>query len=91
MREKGEVSVFMGPEPFSGVPIMKLISEIKTWGREIWVNYWNNLPGLRHSKLFIGGPDASRGRKLTGMDRHMTHPNTINFILTTTTNLITQS
>ena len=65
----GAKGKLVGPEPFTGVPWSSVQFCIKQWLNERKQDYWNNRPGLDHSKAFIGNINPSRSKKLLEMNR----------------------
>jgi len=60
----------LGPEPALGIPKCSVRGAIKSWTEVQQLRAWIDLPGLRHSKLFIGGPCKKRADDLLKLSRH---------------------
>jgi len=60
----------LGPEPALGIPKCSVRETIKNWTEMQHFRAWIDLPGLRHGKLFIGGPCKKRADNLLKLGRH---------------------
>ena len=60
----GSKLVTLGAEPRIMVPTVWFKNKIQRWIIDEHSRYWNTLPGLRHSKLFINKVDNQLARKL---------------------------
>jgi hypothetical protein len=59
-----------GPEPTLGIPKCLTREAFRTWTINQHYRTWNDLPGLRHGKLFISGPCKKRAEDLLKLSRH---------------------
>lgn len=71
LTKRTTTTLFVGPEPFCGMgmSIYNARTEMGGEGREIRASLWENLPGLRDSKLFLGDFNKTKTdylRVLTG-------------------------
>ena len=53
-----------------GIPKCSVREAIKKWTEVQHFRAWIDLPGLRHGKLFIGGPCKKRADDLLKLSRH---------------------
>ena len=60
---------FVGPEPFTGIPWSSVKASLKQWMQDAVENFWDNRPGLVHSKAFIGRSNKNRSKKILELKR----------------------
>lgn len=60
---------FIGPEPALGISSSTAKTSISAWTESKILQYWQDLPGLVHSKAFITYPLKSRSKKLLELNR----------------------
>jgi len=60
----------LGPEPALGIPKCSVRETTKNCTEVQHLRAWIDLPGLRHGKLFIGGPCNKRADDLLRISRH---------------------
>jgi len=60
----------LGPELALGIPKCSVREAIKNWTEVQHLRAWIDLPGLRHGKLFRGGPCKKRADDLLKLGRH---------------------
>lgn len=58
-----------GPEPYSGLPWSFITANMKKWMYDERNKFWYDLPGLEHSKLFIGGHSKRRSENILKLNR----------------------
>jgi len=60
----------LSPEPALGIPKCSIREAIKNWTEMQHHRAWEDLPGLRHGKLFTGRPCKKRADDLLKLSRH---------------------
>jgi len=70
LARQASATPLLGPKPALGVPKCSVREAIKNWTEVQHLRAWIDLPGLRHSKLFIGGPCNKRADDLLKLSRH---------------------
>ena len=65
----GAASVFIGPEPYSGVPWSMITANMKKLMFDERVKYWSNLEGHETAKLLIGGINKAKSKKILKLSR----------------------
>jgi len=68
-RQASAMSI-LGPEPALGIPECLAREAIKNWTEYQYFSTWKDMPGCRHSKLFIGRPCKKRADDLLKLGRH---------------------
>lgn len=69
LAREGASLAFIGPEPVLGISFSVAKAYISAWAERQILQYWQDLPGLTHSKAFIKYPWKSRTKKLLGLNR----------------------
>jgi hypothetical protein len=70
LARRASAMLLPGPEPALGIPKCSVREAIGTWCENQDHNTWRDLPGHRHSKLFIGRPCKKRADDLLKLSRH---------------------
>jgi len=70
LARQASTTPLLGPEPALGIPKCSVRGAIKNRTEVQHLRAWIDLPGLRHGKLFIGGPCKKRADDLLKLSRH---------------------
>lgn len=69
LAKKGSGSPFIGPEPFCGIGKNTYIAELKKMEDDLRARLWDDLPGLRHSKIFLGNFNPKNSKALVNLSK----------------------
>ena len=68
--KEGADDLFIGPEPYCGVPWCSLKSCLNEWLNEERQKYFLKTKGLKHSKRFIRNVDSKRAQNVLNLRRN---------------------
>lgn len=54
LAKKAAITLFLGSEPLCGIGISTYKQKLRDSRKKLKAFLWENLPGIRHSKIFIG-------------------------------------
>ncbi|XP_050311838.1 uncharacterized protein LOC126747328 [Anthonomus grandis grandis] len=69
LAKKGSGSQFVGPEPFCGIGKNTYLYELTKMEDQLRESLWDDHPGLRHSKMFLGTLDPKKSKALVSLTK----------------------
>lgn len=69
MAKKGASTPLLGPEPYCGISLHELKGANRRKARLKTIKEWIKTPGLRQSKIMVGGYNARRAKDILQMRR----------------------
>jgi hypothetical protein len=70
LAKQASATSILDPEPALGIPKCMAREAIKKWTKYQHLKTWKDMPGCRHSKLFIGRLCKKRSDDLLKLNRH---------------------
>ena len=70
LAKEGASLTYTGQEPFCGLSLNHVKTILKsTWLKNAMQHYWNTLPGMSHTKVFIPSYSYTRSEELLRLNR----------------------
>jgi hypothetical protein len=70
LTKQASATSILGPKPALGIHKCMAREAIKKWTEHQHLRTWKDMPGCRHSKLFISRPCKKRADDLLKLNRH---------------------